>query len=70
MKELVLKNRRFPCFDDVINIMPVFLTNEVPFSAIFQIYCFFDTDQENCAISEVPTKNRIIWYTNSINMWI
>ena len=26
--------------------------------------------REKCAISEVSTKNRIIWETDSINMWI
>ena len=34
------------------------------------MFCFFDTDQEKCAISEVSTKNRVIWDTDSINMWI
>ena len=33
-----------PVFDDVIKIMLVFVTNKVPFLAIFQIFCFFDTD--------------------------
>ena len=74
MKQLVLKNKLFPCFDEVINIMLAFLTDKVPFfshfSAIFQMYCFFDADQEKYAMSEVSIKNRIIWDPNSINMKI
>ena len=46
------------------------MTNNLPFSAIFQIFCFFDTDLEKCAISEVSAKNRFIWDTDSINMRI
>ena len=44
--------------------MLVFMTNKVPF------FSYLDTDQEKCAISEVYAKNRIIWDTDSINMWI
>ena len=50
--------------------MLVFMTNKVPFSAIFEIFYFFDADQEKGAISNVSTKNRNIWNTDLINMWI
>ena len=42
--------------------------------AIFQLflkYFAFSTQiRKKCVISEVSTKNRIIWDTASINMWI
>ena len=31
-------------FDDVINMILAFLTNKIPFSAIFQIFSLFDSD--------------------------
>ena len=45
-------------FDDVINIMLAFLANKAPFfSAIFQIFCFFDSDQERlCYICNMYQK--------------
>ena len=72
MKELDLKID-VSFFEDVISIMLSFLTNKVPFFShfpvIFQIFCFSDRF-EKCGMSEVSTKNRNIWDTNSINMWI
>ena len=50
--------------------MLAFLTNTVPFSAIFQKFCFFDTDYEKYAIVEISTEQKIICDTESINMWI
>ena len=62
MKELDLKNRRFPCFDDVINIVLPFLTNNVPFFQLFFKYFAFLTQiRKKCAISKVSTK---------IELWI
>ena len=46
------------------------MTNNVPFSAIFQIFYFLTQIRKKCAMSEVSTKNRIIRDTNSINIWI
>ena len=70
-KELDLKNSRFPSFDDVINIMLVFMTYKVPFFSYFSnSFAFLTQIRKTCAMSEVSTKNRIIWDTNSINMWI
>ena len=50
--------------------MLVFMTNKVPFFSYLSKLFAFRTDLEKCAISEVSTKNTIIWNTNSINMWI
>ena len=50
--------------------MLVFMTSKVSFSAIFQISCFLTQIRKKCAINEVSNKNRIIWDTDSINMWI
>ena len=63
MKELDLKNRRFPCFDDIINIMLAFLTNKVPFFSYFQLFfkyfAFLTHIRKKCAMSKVSTNNRI-----------
>ena len=52
--------------------MLAFMTNKIPFFKLsFIFFCFFFTRiRKKCAISEVPTKNRIICDTDSINMWI
>ena len=50
--------------------MLAFMINMIPFLAIFQIFCFFQTDQEKCAVGEISTKNEVICDTESINMWI
>ena len=60
----------FLCFDDVVNIMLAFLTNNAHYSAIFQIFDFFDSDQENYSIFVTCTKNETICETESINMFI
>ena len=47
------------------------MTNKVPFFNYFSKYFAFLTQiRKKCAISEVSTKNRIIWDTVSIIMWI
>ena len=51
--------------------MLVFMTNKVPFfSYLSNIFASLTQIRKKCAISEVFTKNRIIWDTDSINMWI
>ena len=51
-------------------MMLAFLTNKLPFSAIFQIFCFFDSDQEKHAIFAKPHKNKIVYDSESVNKWI
>ena len=47
------------------------MTNKVPFFSYFSnILLFLTQIREKCAMSEVSTKNRIIWETNLINMGI
>ena len=51
--------------------MLAFLTGKVRFFlAIFQIFCFFDSDQEKYAIFVIPTKTKIIYDAESINIRI
>ena len=50
--------------------MLVFMTNNLPFQLSFKYFAFLAQIWETCAISEVSAKNRIIWDTDSINMWI
>ena len=45
-KKVRFKNGRFPCFDDVINIMLALLTDKVPFFSYFSNILLFDTEQE------------------------
>ena len=40
------------------------------YSAIFQIFDFFDSDQENYSIFVICAKNETIGETESINMFI
>ena len=54
----------FLCFDDVINIMLVF------FPLSLKYFAFLAQIGKKCAVSQVSTKNRIIWDTDSINIWI
>ena len=62
-----IKNgRRFSCFDDVINIMLAFLTNNVPSSKFFA----FLTQIIRNAIFVICSIKIIICETESINMWI
>ena len=44
--------------------MLVFLTNKVPFFSDLSNILLFDTNWKKCAISEVSTKNGIIWDTD------
>ena len=53
-----------------MNIMLAFLQMQSHFSAIFQKFCFFETDYEKYAMVEICTKNKIMCDTESINMWI
>ena len=46
------------------------MTNKAPFFSYLSNIFFFLHRLGKCAISEVSTKNRIIWDTDSINMWI
>ena len=50
--------------------MLVFMTNKVPFFSYLSNILLFLHRLGKCAISEVSAKNRIIFYTDSINMWI
>ena len=53
--------------------MLAFMTNKVPFFSYFQLFfkCFAFLTQikKKCAMSEVSTKNIIIWDSNSTNIW-
>ena len=69
-EELDLRNSCFPCFDDVINMLLVFWQIKSHFSAIFQVFCFLTHIRKKYAMSKVSATNRIIWDTNSGNMWI
>ena len=61
----------FPCSDDVINLMLVFLTNGGPiFEASFKNFTFLTHFMNNYAIVEISTKKKIICDFGSINMWI
>ena len=40
------------------------------FQLFFKYFTFLTQIGQKCAMSEVSTKNRIIWETNLINMWI
>ena len=59
----------FLCFADVINIMLVFQTNKVPFSAIFETFGFLTQITKNYAIFVICTKNKIktIWLNKNDN---
>ena len=50
--------------------MLVFMTNKVSFQLSFKYFAFLTQIGKKCAISEVSTKNRIIWDTDSTIMWI
>ena len=67
----IKNNRRFPCSDDVINLVLAFWQIWSHFWAIFQKVCFFNTVYEKvCYRWKLSTKKKIICDTWSINMRI
>ena len=50
--------------------MLAFLTNTVPFSAIFKKFSLLTQIMNKYAIVQISTKKKIICDTESINMWI
>ena len=50
--------------------MLAFLTKKVRFFSNTSNLCFFDSDQEKYVIFVIPTKTKIIYDAESINIWI
>ena len=50
--------------------MLAFLTKKVRFFSNISNLCFFDSDQEKHVIFVIPTKTKIIYDAESINIWI
>ena len=62
---------RFPCSDDVINIMLAFFDKYGPiFGPSFKNFAFLTHFMKNYAMVEISTKKKIICDTVSINMQI
>ena len=51
-------------------MMLAFLTNKVPFFSYILNILRFDSNQEKYAVFVLPTKNKVIYDNESINMWI